>query len=229
MNSKEFSSFLSDISAKHLTVIDASIPKSEYVKIDFSTTNPELKNFNSSSSKACQDYISAFLKKMNKTIAYGGYLEQRDLYKRSKTFNQQQSETERNIHLGVDLWTDAETKVLSAFEGEIHSFKNNIGFGDYGPTIIVKHDIDSVEFYTLYGHLSRDSLSNLAIGKTVKQGDILGQLGTAKVNGDYAPHLHFQIIKDLQNNQGDYPGVTSRNDLEFYKNNCPDPNLVLKL
>ena len=89
-------------------------------------------DFNSSSSKACQDYISTFLKKHNKTIAYGGYLEKRDLYKRSKTFNQQHSKTERNIHLGIDLWIDAETKVLSAFNGEIHSFKNNIGFGDYG-------------------------------------------------------------------------------------------------
>ena len=229
MNAKEFSSFLSDISAKHLTVIDASIPKSEYVPINLSTTNPDLKHFNSSSSKACQDYISTFLKKKNKTIAYGGYLEKRNLYKRSKTFNQQNSENERNIHLGIDLWIDAETKVLSPFNGVIHSFKNNIGFGDYGPTIIVKHDINSVEFYTLYGHLSRHSLSNLTIGETIRQGDVLGQLGTAKVNGDYAPHLHFQIIKDLQNNHGDYPGVISGIDLEYYKNNCPDPNLVLKL
>ena len=229
MNSKEFSSFLSDISAKHITVIDASFLKSDYIPIDFSSTNSDLNNFNSSSSKGCQEYISSFLEKHNKTVAYGGYLEQRGLYKRSKTFNQQQSEKERNIHLGVDLWVKAGTQVLTAFDGEIHSFKNNIGFGDYGPTIIVKHDINSVEFYTLYGHLSRASLANLKIGQEINQGQTLGEIGTAKVNGDYAPHLHFQIIKDLQNNQGDYPGVTSSNDLEFYKNNCPDPNLVLKL
>ena len=229
MNSKEFSSFLSDISANHVTVIDASFLKSDYIPIDFSTSISDLNNFNSSSSKECQEYIRIFLEKHNKTVAYGGYLETRAIYKRSPTFNKENSETERNIHLGIDLWVRAGTQVLSAFDGEIHSFKNNIGFGDYGPTIIIKHYLNSVEFYTLYGHLSRASITNLRVGQKMNQGQILGEIGTAKVNGDYAPHLHFQIIKDLQSNFGDYPGVTSSNDLEFYKNNCPDPNLVLKL
>ena len=49
------------------------------------------------------------------------------------------------------------------------------------------------------------------------------------MNGDYAPHLHFQIIKNIADYEGDYPGVSSKNDLDFYSANCPDPNLVLKL
>ena len=54
-------------------------------------------------------------------------------------------------------------------------------------------------------------------------------VGYSEVNGDYAPHLHFQIIKNIENFEGDYPGVTSQNNLAFYRANCPDPNLVLKL
>ncbi|WP_313791525.1 peptidoglycan DD-metalloendopeptidase family protein [Lacinutrix neustonica] len=133
------------------------------------------------------------------------------------------------MHLGLDLWTNAGTAVLAAFDGEIYSFKDNTNFGDYGPTIILKHAINTIEFYTLYGHLSRESIANLNVGTVLKQGETLGYLGKAEVNGDYAPHLHFQIIKDLQGNSGDYPGVSSSGDLEFYKDNCPNPEVVLGL
>jgi len=41
--------------------------------------------------------------------------------------------------------------------------------------------------------------------------------------------LHFQIIKDIKDYKGDYPGVCAAKDLKYYKNNCPNPNLLLKL
>ena len=59
---------------------------------------------------------------------------------------------ERNIHLGVDIWAKEGTKVLAALDGEIHSFKNNTNHGDYGPCIILKHQLEESVFYTLYGH-----------------------------------------------------------------------------
>jgi hypothetical protein len=49
------------------------------------------------------------------------------------------------------------------------------------------------------------------------------------VNGDYAAHLHFQIIKDLQGFVVDYPGVCSKQDLEFYEGNCLDLEVLLRL
>ena len=229
MNSATFSSFLSDISTENIQVIDASIPRSEYIAINLSDSNTNLNTFDISSSKAWENYITTYLKKHDKKVAYGGYLEKRGLYNRSMYFNNQDPETERNIHLGLDLWIGVGTPVLAAFNGEIHSFKDNTNFGDYGPTIILKHSIKNIEFYTLYGHLSHESLMGLKIGSKVKQGDTIAHLGKSEVNGDYAPHLHFQVIKDLQGSVGDYPGVSSLKYLEFYKNNCPDPNLVLKL
>ena len=111
----------------------------------------------------------------------------------------------------------------------MHSFKNNTNYGDYGPTIILKHHINDIEFYTLYGHLSMESIVNTSVGQFFKQGEQIATLGDVSINGDYAPHLHFQIIKDIQDYKGDYPGVCSKQDLDFYLNNCPDPNMLLKL
>ncbi|MGB5188485.1 MAG: peptidase M23, partial [Robiginitalea sp.] len=51
----------------------------------------------------------------------------------------------------------------------------------------------------------------------------IGRLGSAKENGGYAPHLHFQLIRDLEGFRGDYPGVCALQQLEFYRQNCPDP------
>lgn len=84
-------------------------------------------------------------------------------------------------------------------------------------------------FYTLYGHLSLDSLDGLEIGTVFKKGEQFATLGDAAINGDYAPHLHFQIIKNIADKFGDYPGVCSKKELPFYLENCPDPNLLLKI
>jgi len=83
-------------------------------------------------------------------------------------------------------------------------------------------------FYSLYGHLSEDSIKSLEIGQSVKKGQVIATLGDANINGDYAPHLHFQLIIDLQGNKGDYPGVSNKKDVEYYLQNCPDPNFLLK-
>lgn len=210
-------------------VIDHSISKADYVPIDLSKRNTDLQTFDVSSSKHWQIYITNYLKKHNKKVAYGGYLEHRNLYERSTHFSSQSENEQRNIHLGLDLWCPAGTNVLAAFEGIVHSFKDNTNFGDYGPTIILEHTFKDIKFYTLYGHLSRASIQNISVGQNIAQGEVIAQLGTAEVNGDYAPHLHFQIIKDLQGMIGDYPGVCNIENLEFYKQNTLDPKPILGL
>ncbi|WGD34073.1 peptidoglycan DD-metalloendopeptidase family protein [Olleya sp. YS] len=229
MNSKTLSLILSQYTSKNLYVIDASIPKSDYISIDLSQSNPALDTFDNSSSKAWDTYITNYLNTHNKQVAFGGYLERRNLYNRSAYFASQSQAEQRNIHLGLDLWCPADTPVLACFDGTIHSFKNNTNFGDYGPTLVLQHKINEVAFYTLYGHLSVASILNLKVGKMVQQGDTIAYLGDASVNGDYAPHLHFQIIIDIQDYVGDYPGVCSLNDLEFFKQNTINPEVVLGL
>ena len=211
------------------SLVDASIAREEYVRIDLSIQNYELKAVNVSSSDDLETFIWNYMKNNKAKVAFGGYLEKRNIYQRSAYFNQQNPEVERNIHLGLDLWIDANTAIFAPLDGEIHSFKNNINHGDYGPTIILRHEFKNQQFFTLYGHLSTESIQDLKVGVEVKRGEQIATLGTAEVNGDYPPHLHFQIIKDIQDYSGDYPGVSNQLNLEFYKQNCPDPNLLLGL
>ncbi len=229
MNAEDFLLFLKSIDTKPLRVLDAAIPNSAYIPIDLSESNSDLNTFNFSSSQAWQEFLQNYLKKHNKKVAFGGYAETRNIYKRSTYFNPESKEEERNIHLGVDLWMDAGAKIYTPLDATVHSFKNNTNFGDYGPTIILKHSIDDKEFFTLYGHLSLKSINDLQEGKTFKAGDCIATLGDASVNGDYAPHLHFQIIRDLGTYFGDYPGVCSKKNLDKFIKDCPDPNTLLKL
>jgi murein DD-endopeptidase MepM/ murein hydrolase activator NlpD len=229
MTPVEFSVFLNQISSKPLYVLNSKIPFQTYIPLDLSITNFELKTINISSSNELETFVFDYLKRNKARVAFGGYNEERNIYQRSTFFKQKDADTERNIHLGMDLWITAGTPVFAPLDATVHSFKNNLNFGDYGPTINLEHKIQGVKFYTLYGHLSLKSIENLKVGQTFKQGEQLATLGDAKVNGDYPPHLHFQIIKDIQGFKGDYPGVCSKKDLQFYLNNCPDPNLLLKL
>ena len=66
-------------------------------------------------------------------------------------------------------------------------------------------------------------------GKRIEKGEIIGEFGTPLENGQWPPHLHFQLIEDLQGWTGDYPGVCKYSEKELYLENCPDPDLVLQL
>ncbi|SDJ79307.1 Peptidase family M23 [Flavobacterium noncentrifugens] len=206
-------------------VIDSGIADQKYVHLDLAK-NTGFQNFKNASE--FESAIEKYLSENDADVAFGGYNEVRNLYSRSALFKNQNDE-ERNIHIAMDLWIKAETPVLAALDGKIHSFKNNIGLGNYGPTVILEHHFEGFTFYTLYGHLSIESLENLEIDAVFHQGDAIGYLGDATENGDYAPHLHFQMIKNLDGNFGDYPGVCGKSKLEYYLENCPDPNLLLKI
>jgi murein DD-endopeptidase MepM/ murein hydrolase activator NlpD len=216
------------IDLKDIKVIDSSIPYSQYTPLDLSVSNLELNQLNFSNAVEFESYVEQLLAKNNAKVAYGGYNEIRNLYKRSSAFNDLNTE-ERNIHIGLDLWIKAGTPVLAALDGKVHSFQYNNNIGDYGPTIILEHQIENQAFYTLYGHLSLESIASLKADDFFEKGTTIATLGDSSVNGDYAPHLHFQIIKNIEDNFGDYPGVCSKNKLDYYLENCPDPNLLLKI
>lgn len=199
-----------------------------FIPIDLSDENSELTDDILNNPVIHEQFITDFLNANNKSIAYGGYLEVRNLYKRSKHFNKE-GVAPRNIHLGIDCWCSAETPVFTPIDGKVHSFNVNADFGNYGPTIILEHVVNGNTFYTLYGHLSKASLLGLCVGQNFKKGTKLATLGDHTVNGNYAPHLHFQLILNIGEYKGDYPGVCALNELDYYKNNCPDPLSFLVL
>lgn len=222
--------FLTGLTPGFTPVIDAGFSLEDYQHVDLSVNNQELSQAQLDSPEAFQDYLDYFLRKSDKKVAWGGYNEHRGLYKRSDLFSAaEEEELIRNIHIGIDLWAPAGTAVLAVLPGKIHSFRDNANFGDYGPTIILEHEAEKMKFYTLYGHLQRKSLDALEVGQEVNKGQQIAALGDASENGNYAPHLHFQIIIDMEGKAGDYPGVANKMEIEHYLANCPDPNLLLKV
>lgn len=135
----------------------------------------------------------------------------------------------RRLHLGTDVWGKPHTSVMAPLNGIVHSFAFNDAFGDYGATVIITHQLKDVSFYTLYGHLSLNSIKNIQEGQRVSSGDIFGEFGIPFENGQWPPHLHFQIIADLQGWKGDYPGVCKFSEKEIWLRNCPDPDLILQM
>jgi hypothetical protein len=53
---------------------------------------------------------------------------------------------------------------MSPMNGLVHSFAFNNRLGDYGATIILVHQLIGKSFYTLYGHLSLNSIKNISEG-----------------------------------------------------------------
>ncbi|MEM9362768.1 MAG: peptidoglycan DD-metalloendopeptidase family protein [Bacteroidota bacterium] len=218
--------YLSKHSSEPIAILDKTLSLKDYVPLDLSVENKELSKFEITTPEGCQAYIDSVLDSDKKKVAFGGYLERRGIY---NTFDRFDKGEQRNIHLGIDFWHKAGTKVLVPLDGKVHSYKNNSDMGNYGPTILLQHDMGPISFYTLYGHLSLESLDGLEKGMHFKRGEGLATLGAPEINVNYAPHLHFQIIMDIQGYEGDYPGVCSQKELHFYKKNCPNPNLLLKL
>ena len=209
-------------------VIAAEIDYAHYVAFDLAVTNADLAAQSLATAQDYERYIQQYLDQHQAKIAFGGYNETRNLYQRSTVFKSENTD-ERNIHIGLDLWINEAAPIYAALDGKIHSFQNNDALGDYGPTIILEHQLEGYVFHTLYGHLSLDSLNDKSVGQAVAKGERIATLGLPPINGDYAPHLHFQIIIDMESKQGDYPGVCSSKTLAHYLRNCPDPNLLLKI
>ena len=173
-------------------------------------------------------YLQAVLQKEGKKYGGGGYLENRTVYARFPHFNNVAS-AERHFHLGVDVWAPAYTAVYCPHPAKVHSFAFNGSKGDYGGTLVLEHSLSGERFYSLYGHLSMASLQNYKVGKNFAAGEKIGELGDVHENVDWPPLLHFQLMLDVGSFRGDYPRVCSAADLDSFKANCPNPNLVLQL
>lgn len=145
----------------------------------------------------------------------------------------------RTVHLGIDLFAGAGTAVRSPLAGRVVSVCDNRGRLDYGPTVIVEHELTpvgapagegpehAVRFRTLYGHLSPETLEHIAPGTAIETGGTVGWIGAPPRNGGWAPHLHFQIIVDPLDHEGTFPGVAAPSERAVWRSLSPDPNTLL--
>ena len=200
------------------------------IQIDLSVSNEGLTEETYCDTNLFSKWVNDFLFDNAATYAIGGYNENRKIYSRSKIFDQINIDKEpRRLHLGMDIWGKCNTPVVAPFDGVVHSFAFNNHYGDYGTTIILSHYLGDQSFHTLYGHLSLNSIKNMQEGMLIRKGDVFAEFGMQFENGHWPPHLHFQIIRDLEGWSGDYPGVCKLSEQKKYLDNCLDPDLVLHL
>jgi murein DD-endopeptidase MepM/ murein hydrolase activator NlpD len=194
---------------------------------DFTEDNTDLRAEDIADTERLAAYINRTLQAHGTRYGIGGYGEHRTLYARSRHFDE--GEEPRRLHLGVDIWGPAGTKVMAPLNGIVHSFAFNNNHSDYGATLILTHQLEGIGFHTLYGHLSLNSLKNLYEGKRVTCGEVIAEFGMRFENGNWPPHRHFQLIADIQGWKGDYPGVCRYSERDRWLANCPDPDEILRL
>lgn len=162
-------------------------------------------------------------------IVAGGYMEPRPIYATSSYDKIGNNGREsRSIHLGIDFWLPEATPVHALMEGEVVIAVNNAGDKEYGGLVVLKHRTGTMEFYTLYGHLSVATATQYHIGEVIKAGEQIGVLGKTHENGNWVPHLHFQLLLSLLGHTDDYPGVTYFDQRSIWESICPDPNLLFR-
>ncbi|MCC2546641.1 peptidoglycan DD-metalloendopeptidase family protein [Hymenobacter sp. BT175] len=209
-------------------VLAADLNPATMTRLDLTAGNPVVAQADLRDTPQFEMLIEQLLSARQATVGVGGYLENRVIYRRSPGLFGDPVVPARSLHLGVDVWLPAGVPVLAPLPARVHSRQDNVGFGDYGPTVILEHELEGTWFYTLYGHLSRKELADLTPGQELAKGQAFATVGPFPENGDWPPHLHFQVMADLQGRSGDFPGVALPEEREQWAALCPDPNLILQ-
>lgn len=87
-------------------------------------------------------------------------------------------------HKGVDYAAPRGTPIKAAGDGKVLLAGRR---GGYGNTVIIKH---GNAYQTLYGHM-QGFAKGVTTGSTVKQGQVIGYIGTTGLST--GPHLHYEF------------------------------------
>ena len=173
--------------------------------------------------------IDQLQKEVPTKIIAGGYLEPRALYTSTAYDKIGNSGREsRSIHLGIDYWLPELTAIHAILDGEVVIAVNDAGDKEYGGLVVLKHRVEGFHFYTLYGHNTIKSVEKHRIGDVILKGEKVAELANYPENGNWAPHLHFQVLLSLFDYTVDFPGVAYLSQIDVWKSVCPDPNLFFK-
>ena len=173
--------------------------------------------------------IFGAMERAGAAVAVGRYDEPRLLYSSALFGGGTAIDERRTVHLGVDLFVAPGSEVHAPLDGVVHVVANNQAELDYGPLVILLHSADGKTFFTLYGHLSRTASAVWPSDSTSRRGEPFARVGTSDENGGWPPHVHFQVILDLLDQDADFPGVAYARERALWTGLSPDPNLLLRI
>jgi 4-aminobutyrate aminotransferase-like enzyme/Ser/Thr protein kinase RdoA (MazF antagonist) len=162
-------------------------------------------------------------------VFVGRYDEARLIYTDEAFAGSSPTGERRTIHLGMDFGVAEQTPVHAPIAGVVHALSDRGSPQDYGPVVVLRHEVDDLVFYTLYGHLSRESLQALEAGQAIEKGQAFATVGSRLENGDWPPHLHLQLITELLDLDDSFPGVCRASERAVWTSFCPDPNRLVAL
>jgi len=156
-------------------------------------------------------------------LGIGPWGEERPVYSSDAFRSVFAPDQRRSMHLGLDLFAPAGSNVRTPLDGTVVDlFETDIPL-DYGHAVLLKHDPDGLAFYSLWGHLSARTVQDRKIGERLKAGDIVGQLGGTRENGNWQPHVHIQLITYRQPRAADIVGAGEAGYHEVWRELFPDP------
>ena len=212
------------------SVMDTPASDEEITVLDLSVGSPLLNGRDTDDTADFTRRICRTMEDEGATVGIGRYLEPRAFYL-TDTFEGREGDPRerRTIHIGLDIFDEAGAEVRAPLRGVVKSVHDNGAGLDYGPTVILEHEGPAGSFWTLYGHLERESVSGLVTGAEVEAGQPIARIGPYPENGDWPPHLHFQIVTDLLGFERQFPGVALPRERDLWASFSPDPNLILGL
>ena len=160
---------------------------------------------------------------------FGPYGEVRSVYT-AEQFADAASPERRTRHMGVDVFGPAGTPVRAPLDGTVWLATYNADPLDYGHLLILEHQTtEGAAFFTLYGHLAKDTTGLAKPGTRVRAGDTIAHFGDWHENGGWSPHLHFQVMSSMLSQTDNFFGVGHDSLWDVWSDICLDPAPLLGL
>ncbi|WP_428647019.1 aminotransferase class III-fold pyridoxal phosphate-dependent enzyme [Roseibium sp.] len=210
-------------------VIRPATARPETVVFDFTASGPDADELSGFEGAEFDAFCEERIREAGADFGIGVYGEDRTIYK-SDAFEMASPSIRRSIHLGIDLFAPDFEPVHAPIAGKVAFFFDDAVANGFGPTVLLEHETDGGDvFWTLYGHLSRRSCAKLTIGQRIEKGEAFAEFGQRSENGDWPPHLHFQIVTDHLGLEARMHGVGVRSQWPVWREISPDPSVILGL
>ncbi|MDK1493505.1 aminotransferase class III-fold pyridoxal phosphate-dependent enzyme [Sinorhizobium sp. 7-81] len=210
-------------------IIRPAVSKPKAAVFDFSASGLAANDWATLDKAKAEARIEELIRDEGADFGLGLYGEDRAVYK-GDAYRTTVASQRRTVHLGVDIFAPAGESVHAPFAGKVAFYHDDAVAHGFGPTVLIEHvTAEGDVFWTLYGHLSRESAEKLAIGQPITKGEAFAALGARDENGGWVPHLHFQIVTDHLGLEARMHGVGVRDQWQVWREVSPDPSVVLGL
>ncbi len=160
-------------------------------------------------------------------LGIGSWGERRKIYTSDAFASRLAEGDRRDMHLGLDLFLDAGTPVMTPLDATVIDVRVCPDPQDYGGCVLLEHrPAGARSFRTLWGHLSPPSLAHLKPGSRLSKGEAFARLGDFHENGGWIPHLHLQLVLTGESDAGAIIGVGEERFRELWSELYPDASAL---